>query len=58
MGIAFKTTKQVSARAILSLFRRNEWREWFSPKDAADLLRRALFVASAWRGSRRVVFES
>ena len=52
--IVYKTSKQVSARAVLALFRRNEWREWFSLKDAEDLLARALFVASAWHGRRAV----
>ena len=44
----------MSASAILSLFRRNEWREWFTLQDTEDLLRYALFVASAWDGCRAV----
>ena len=54
MKITYRTSKEVSASAILSLFRRNEWREWFTLRDTEDLLRYALFVASAWYG-RRVV---
>ena len=52
--ITYRTSKQVSARAVLALFRRNEWREWFTLEDTEDLLARALFVASAWRGRRAV----
>ena len=54
MKITYKTSKKISATAILSLFRRNEWREWFAPKDADDLLRHAIFVASAWQGPKAV----
>ena len=54
MTITYRTSKEVSARAILSLFRRNEWREWFTPRDTEDLLRYALYVASAWHGRRAV----
>jgi len=53
-NIIYKTSKRVSAAAVLALFRRNEWREWFTLRDTEDLLRRALFVASAWRGRRAV----
>ena len=54
MKITYRTSKQVSASAILSLFRRNEWREWFTLRDTEDLLRHALFAASAWHGRRAV----
>jgi len=54
MRITYRTSKEVRACAILSLFRRNEWREWFTIQDTRDLLRYALFVASAW-DSRRAV---
>jgi GNAT superfamily N-acetyltransferase len=52
--ITYKTSEEVPASAILSLFRRNEWREWFTLDDTKDLLRHALFVASAWHGRRAV----
>lgn len=52
--IIYKTSQQVSASAILALFRRNEWREWFTLRDAQDLLKHALYVASAWHGRRAV----
>jgi GNAT superfamily N-acetyltransferase len=52
--ITCKTSKRVSASAILALFRRNEWREWFTPGDTEDLLGYALFVASAWHGRKAV----
>jgi hypothetical protein len=52
--IIYKTSKRVSAAGILALFRRNRWREWFTPGDTKDLLHHALFVASAWRGRRAV----
>ena len=52
--IVYKTSKQVPARAVLALFRRNEWREWFSLEDTEALLARALFVASAWHGRQAV----
>jgi GNAT superfamily N-acetyltransferase len=52
--ITYKTSKQVSASAVLALFRRNEWREWFTLRDTQDLLHNALFVASAWHGQRAV----
>ena len=52
--IVYKTSKRVSATAALALFRRNEWREWFTLSDTEDLLRRALFVASAWHGQQAV----
>ena len=48
--ITYKTTKEVSAAAILSLFRRNEWREWFMLRDALDFVDVALFVASPRHG--------
>ena len=54
MKITYRTSKQVSASAILSLFRRNEWREWLTLRDTEDLLQYALFVASAWHGRRAV----
>ena len=52
--ITYKTSKRVSAGAVLALFRRNEWREWFTLRDTQDLLDTALFVASAWHGRRAV----
>jgi len=52
--ITYKTSKQVSARAVLALFRRNEWREWFTLRDTQDLLDSALYVVSAWHGRRAV----
>ena len=52
--ITYRTTKKVSTGAILALFRRNEWREWFTLSDTKDLLRRALLVASAWHGHRAI----
>jgi len=52
--IIYKTSKRVSAAAVLALFRRNQWREWFTLGDTKDLLRRALFVASVWHGQRAV----
>ena len=52
--VTYKTTKGVSARAVLALFRRNEWREWFTVRDTQDLLGAALYVASAWVGQRAV----
>lgn len=48
----YKTSKMISAPAVSALFRRNGWREWFTPKDTRDLLHHALFVASAWQGRR------
>lgn len=54
MKITYKTSKRVSAPAILALFRRNEWREWFTPGDTRDLLHYALFVATAWHGRKAV----
>jgi GNAT superfamily N-acetyltransferase len=54
MKITYRTSKDVSASAILRLFRRNEWREWFTLRDTEDLLRYALYVASAWHGRRAV----
>ena len=50
MKITYRTSKDLSAGAILSLFRRNEWREWFTLRDTEDLLHYALYVASAWHG--------
>jgi GNAT superfamily N-acetyltransferase len=44
----------VSARAILALFHRNEWREWFTLQDAQDLLDIALFVGTAWHNQRAI----
>ena len=52
--IGYKTSKKISAPAVLALFRRNEWREWFTPRDMRDLLHQALFVTSAWQGRRAV----
>jgi GNAT superfamily N-acetyltransferase len=52
--ITYRTSKDIRPGAILALFLRNDWREWFTLDDAKDLLSRALFVASAWHG-RRVV---
>ena len=52
--ITYKTQKDVSWRAILSLFRRNEWREWFSPDDARYLLAGSLHIVSAWHGRKAV----
>jgi GNAT superfamily N-acetyltransferase len=52
--VTYKMTKAVPARAVLALFRRNEWREWFSLRDTQDLLDSALFVATAWHGQRAI----
>ena len=52
--VTYKTTKEVSARAILALFCRNEWREWFTLRDTQDLLDIALFVATAWHDQRAI----
>jgi len=54
MTITYRTSKNVSASAILSLFRRNGWREWFALRDTEDLLNYALYVTSAWHGRRAV----
>ena len=52
--VTYKTTKEVSAHAILAMFRRNEWREWYALRDTQDLLDTALFVATAWYGQRSI----
>ena len=52
--ITYSTSNDVSWRAILALFRRNEWREWYSPSDTRYLLSQALLVASAWHGKKSV----
>lgn len=53
-GITYKTAKDVSARAILSLFRRNDWREWYTLDDTKYLVDRALLAATAWHGRQAV----
>ena len=54
MRITYRNSRDVSATAVLRLFRRNEWREWFTLADTEDLLRYALFITTAWHGRRAV----
>jgi GNAT superfamily N-acetyltransferase len=51
-SITYKSANTVPPRAILDLFRRNAWREWFTMDDTRYLLRHALLIASAWDGRR------
>jgi GNAT superfamily N-acetyltransferase len=52
--VTYRSTNAVPPRAILELFRRNGWREWFTLDDTRYLLRNALLIASAWHGRRAV----
>ena len=52
--VVIKDTNQIPWAAILDLFRRNEWREWYSPEDTQYLLEKALCIASAWDGNKAV----
>lgn len=53
-NIAYKTANDVPARSVLALFRRNEWREWYTLDDTTYLLREALLPVTAWHGRRAV----
>jgi GNAT superfamily N-acetyltransferase len=53
-SVVFRKSKSISARAVRALFRRMKWHHWLSESDVAWYLRHALFVASAWAGSRCV----
>lgn len=48
--IAFKTTKDISPRALQILFRHNEWSDWWSLADIKWYLSHCLFAVSAWEG--------
>jgi len=52
--VTYLQDKDVSARAIRALFKRNHWLDWFSLKDVEWYLDHCLFVASAWQGRRAV----
>ena len=52
--ITYRTVRDVSPRSVLALFRRNEWREWYSLDDTTYLLREALLPVTAWDGRRAV----
>ena len=52
--ITYKTSNELSARAVLALFRRNQWRDWYTLDDTKYLLEQALLPATAWHGRRAV----
>ena len=52
--VTFTSEKDVDACAILELFRRNEWREWYTYKDTCDLINLSLFTATAWSELRAI----
>lgn len=54
MTITYKDTRDVSPRAVLALFRRNGWREWYTLDDTTYLLHQALLPVTAWDGRRAV----
>lgn len=52
--VTFTSERDVDARAVLELFRRNEWREWYSYEDTCDLMSLSLFVVTAWKQSHAI----
>jgi len=53
-AIIYTTCHNVSARAVLELFRRNQWRDWFTFDDTKYMLQHALLPAVAWHDREAV----
>lgn len=52
--VTFKSTKRISASAVQALFRRNRWYDWFTLADVGWYLQHALYVVTAWDGTKAV----
>ena len=55
-GIEFRETKQISLQEVLSLFRREQWRDLMDIEEVEFYLQVALYIVSAWQGSELIGF--
>ncbi|MBN2210945.1 MAG: GNAT family N-acetyltransferase [Sedimentisphaerales bacterium] len=53
-AITYKTSRNISPRAVRGLFGRNRWQDWFTVDDVQWYLKHALHVVSAWKNKRVV----